>query len=244
MNKISNAIKCCNCKDLLDSPVLLPCYHSICNKHTLNLKGPITCNKCKLEHPIPPNVGFPYNEALAEIIDAQISTLDFGKEHKEAKQSCEHLEQIVKKFKETFKDPLKFVYEAIDYLENVVQFKGDEMKLKIDETVRHHISRMEEYKKNCKSTSEYVAKLEAFDRISQEKLDKWMATLNELKLNENEYRLIKDECEKAAVSLKSELSKFKQNFLSQSRFRQFTAEIEHDFDKIVIDPEFYINNHG
>jgi hypothetical protein len=145
MNKLSNAIKCVNCRQALNSPVLLPCGCSLCKKHTIDVKGPITCYSCEIDHPVPPNGGFPHNKALDDIIDAQICNLDFGKEHQEAKHSCENLDELLSKIEELINDPSNFTYEAIGCLKSVVQLKGEEMKMKIDEKMTNFISKLDEY---------------------------------------------------------------------------------------------------
>lgn len=54
MEKISKALKCVECKEILEIPaVLLPCYHSICQKHVSAKKNSgdkLKCDKCEFEH--------------------------------------------------------------------------------------------------------------------------------------------------------------------------------------------------
>jgi hypothetical protein len=120
MNMISNAIKCVVCKHVLTSPVLLPCGDSVCKKHTIDAKGPILCTTCDIEHQIPPNGGFLANKGLAEIIAAQIGNIDFGIEHRQAKYSCQHFDELLAQIEDILKDPYNFTYEAIGCLKNIV----------------------------------------------------------------------------------------------------------------------------
>ena len=54
MDKVKKAIKCVNCLEVLKSPVLLPCSHSICDKHVTDSdKETIKCGLCKVDHLIP-----------------------------------------------------------------------------------------------------------------------------------------------------------------------------------------------
>lgn len=244
MNILSNAVKCVNCKKVLESPVLLPCSHSICRKHTLDAKGSsIFCNKCGNEHTIPQISGFPHNEALADIISAQIATLDLGLGHNEAKQSCATLDELLTKIEQILQDPFNFTYEAINYLKNVVQLKGEEMKFKIDEKMNGLIGKLEDYKQECKkglSTAEYVEKSEALGRdkdVARDELEKWEDILNEIKVNEQEWRRIKSESEKAIVIFETKLVEFKVD-LFPKRFQELRDEIEKEFGKFKLSPEF------
>jgi hypothetical protein len=252
MNKLSNSIKCVNCKYVLSSPVLLPCSHSICQKHTVDVQGTILCGQCEKEHEIPPNTGFPHISALAEIIEAQKNSkdlvtfldLDFGKEHREAYYSCQYLDGLLSKIDELLKDPYNFTYEAITYLKDVVQLKGEEMKLKIDNQMSELISKLDEYNNECKknlTTKEYLTKLEEI-RVEKEEtrksLDKWMGTLNEMKFKQTEWETIKKESDDAIKRLEADLLMFKTDVLLQNRFDKLRAEIEDNFGEIEINPLF------
>jgi hypothetical protein len=81
MDKVKKAIKCVNCLEVLKSPVLLPCSHSICDKHlTDGDKETIKCGLCKVDHLIPENeIGFPKNQALEDVIASNIDSFNFGK---------------------------------------------------------------------------------------------------------------------------------------------------------------------
>lgn len=251
MNKIQNAIKCVNCKNVLDRPIILPCTHSICQKHaalskSLDLNGSsLFCNACGIQHQIPLNGGFTLNLALCEIIDAKIGSLDLGKEHTDAKQACQNFEQLLDKIDNILADPANFIYEAIGFLKNVIQLKGDEMKLRIDEKMNASFEKLREYDDRCKDllkTSEFKAKSAKFS-LEKEKarrdFEKWMATLNEVKLNEEEWKRVKRESEKAIEMFKIELDRFKiELLLGEERFVGIQIQIEKDFGNFELDPEF------
>ena len=98
MNRIRNAIKCAICREILKSPVILPCSDSICKKHvSKQTNDVIRCEKCGVKHEIPTN-GFHANSALQEIIEAEIANLDLGSVHKKAKKSCESVEKALSAF--------------------------------------------------------------------------------------------------------------------------------------------------
>ena len=69
MEKARKAISCVECLKRLESPVFLPCSHSICENHVKEVnKTSIKCGECGVEHKIPENAGFPRNHALEDII--------------------------------------------------------------------------------------------------------------------------------------------------------------------------------
>lgn len=113
-------IKCANCPNVMNSPISLPCDHSICQKHTVGVNGLFTCNKCGNEHQMPENGHFSPNEGLAKQIEANIGYLKFSEEHSETLNYCERLETLLDSIDCVINDPYNFTYEAITFLKNVV----------------------------------------------------------------------------------------------------------------------------
>jgi hypothetical protein len=184
MDRVLKAMKCAICRDILESPVILPCSHTICKKHVSNQNnGIIRCEQCGVEHQIPTN-GFNANNALQEIIEAEIANLDFVSVHKEARKSCESFEKALKEFESLIKDPKFLTNEKISELKNNVQLKGEELKLKIDQEMKKLLDRLEEYERQCKeylSSNEFKEeskKLESEMKIAQSNLDSWIECLN------------------------------------------------------------------
>ena len=184
MNKILNALKCAICRDILESPVILPCFDTICKKHvSKQINEVIRCEQCGVEHQIPAN-GFHPNNALQEIIDAEIANLELGSVHKEAKKSCESLEKALEEFEVLLKDPYFYPHERISELKNSVQLKGEELKLIIDEETKKFIERLEEYERQSKeflSSKEFIVESNKFDnelKIAQSNLHSWLESLN------------------------------------------------------------------
>ena len=184
MNKILNAIKCVICREILESPVILPCNDTICKKHVLNQSSDtIRCGKCGVEHRIPTN-GFQPALALQEIIEAEIGHFDFGSVHNNAKKSCELFEEAIKEFEVHLKDPYFYIHERITELRNIVQLKGEELKLVIDQEMKKHFDRLEEYERQSKeyiSSNEFNVeskKLENELKLAQSNLDSWLTSLN------------------------------------------------------------------
>lgn len=244
MFKITNAIKCVNCRELLETPVILPCSHSVCKKHTTIEAASICCLKCGEEHVQPTNGnGFLLNEALAEIIEAQLGSLEFGTEHyNHAKQSCQDLDDLLTKIERLLHDPFNFTYEAIEFFKNVVQLKGEEAKLRIDEEMTRLIDSLNKYKSECKDnleTREYLREMGRFEseiEASRQNLEMWLCKLDEF--NEEGWKKIKRESEKAIRMFETNLAQFKIDLLLQKRFWEYRAEIEQAFGKFELETEY------
>lgn len=239
MDKISNLIKCFNCTNVLDSPVLLPCGHSICKKHTINYHGRILCHTCELEHSIPDGGGFPENKALAGIIDSKIYDFYLGDEYKAAKKSCQHFEELLSRIENILNDPYNYAYEEIDNLKNLIQTKCEEMILGINQKLEEIIHKLDKYKGDFKanfSTEEYLAKsasLELTKETSRKELEKWLETLNDFSVSKDEWKRTANESKIGIRGLESELNKFKNDLLPQN-YNDFRAEIEKEFGKFEI----------
>jgi chromosome segregation ATPase len=196
-------------------------------------------------HPKPTNGdSFPPAKALAEIIDAKIASIDFGNEHKEANQSCLNLDDLIRKFENFINDPFDFAYEAIDYLKNVVQLKGEEELLRVSQNLHRILGKLDEYKVECKTKfagkNKYSTKIENV-RVEKEEarkeLNMWLLKLNELKVDWREYERIKSESERMIKNFENKLMEIKFDIFPE-RFDEFRAEIEKDFGRFKIDPSF------
>lgn len=186
MNKIQNAIKCWNCLQVLDSPVILPCFDSICKKHVNQSENStIRCEKCGCEHNIPKD-GFPTNKALAEIIESEIAEIDYGQDHNNAKKSCQLLADAIKDYKAILQDPSNFTRETIEELKKSTELKRDELKQRIDEEANKCIALLDNYEKGCNDYLESnedqlenrFGELESEIENLQSDLDSWLEILN------------------------------------------------------------------
>lgn len=241
MDELFDAIKCVNCRNVLNSPVILPCGCSICQKHTHDLitGSPILCSLCEIEHTLPPNGYFTPNTYLEQILEAKIGSLNFGQEHIKAKQSCSRLDELLTQIEQILNDPFNFIYEAIEYLKQVSLEKFEE-----DENRALLFAQLDKFKACCKRylrSRKYLStanSLEKRKENTRQELEKWEATLNELKINKFRWERIKSECEMIIKSLEIELEKFKIEKLLQKRFEIYRAKIENKYGKFQIDSRF------
>lgn len=151
------------------------------------------------------------------------------------------MNDLLNEIEDTLKDPFNFTHEAIEFLKNVVQLKGEEMKAEIKKKMDHCLKKLETYKGECKSgfkTNEYLKESNRFfheKESTRKQLDEWLNTLNEIKFNESEWKRIKSESATKIDIIRNELDRFKAEVLLQRRYGEFRAEIEHNFDKFEID---------
>ena len=184
MDTILNAIKCSICREILESPVILPCNDIVCKKHVSNQTNDIIqCEKCGVEHVIPAN-GFLPVHSLEKIIKSGIGQMNFGRVHKEAKKSCESFKNHLKEFEVILKDPYFFTHEKISELKNTVQLKGEQLMLIIEKEMKKLIDTIEEYEIESKEyllTNEFNVeskKLENELKAAQLNLNSWLESLN------------------------------------------------------------------
>jgi hypothetical protein len=117
METIEEAIKCAECKRVLESPVLLPCSDSICKKHVKEGASEFHCLACDIIHPVP-SAGFPVNKALALMLKRKIQNSRFSPEYNRALESIKDLENKVDEAKLFQRDPHFFINKVISELKS------------------------------------------------------------------------------------------------------------------------------
>ena len=149
MYKILRAIKCKKCDSYLVDPVLLPCSHSICQRH-IDLAGiinkrKIKCGKCSKDHVIPRS-GFIHIDALSAIMNTRIGESTWNAIYEEAYQLCQTLEECVSNVEDVLKDPMSLQRDEINELEQSMVKLSDEVKRKNARELNRILDKTEEYK--------------------------------------------------------------------------------------------------
>lgn len=112
MDKIHPSVQCPECRLTLSDPVLLPCGNVICLSHTRVSKSTIMCAACGQWHP---NKNFVVIKPFSMlIVDAEISKLDFGKTHAEAKKACDRLNHELVKVRAIINDLELFIHDTVN----------------------------------------------------------------------------------------------------------------------------------
>lgn len=232
MDRIMKAINCSECQQVLETPIILPCQHSICQKHVneKNIGDKIRCSKCGVEHEIPAN-GFLVVEALCEIIESQIGSIDFGSVHKEAVESCGQLGRYIQDIENLLSDPSEYIYEEISRLKNRLQVKSEEIKFKIDIETDKLLNKLNDYQNQCKTSlsNEFYLKEKANFEVGKNyfsvNLDMWKAYLNEVKVDEEKWREITEQSRNAIDELEESFKIFKGDLLG-SEFYNYQDEVD------------------
>lgn len=238
MEKISSALKCVNCKQILSGPVFLPCGHMICQKHTQIGDDKIVCLECGLEHP---NREFVIAKAVSDIIEAKLATLEFGPKHREATKSCDELKKQLEKNETILNDYDSHIFEKIGLLKNRVLLRSEELKKKIDEITQEIIDDLNVYQDECRMNVEksFLDAKSVFKKKNKEvktKLIEWSSALNELKFDQQKWKRIQNECERAIRELNQQLTSFeKELLLNKYLVKNKTIN---DFEGVQIDHVF------
>lgn len=208
MDKVLNALKCVNCREILSVPVILPCGHMICQQHIHVDDSQVMCCNCGIHHP---NKEFITVKSVADMLEANLPSLDFGNQHKQVTKLCEELRNQLDKNDAMLNNFDTHIYEEISSLKNRVMLKSEKLKLSIDETTKEIISDLEELKKQCKinfkeNTQEdgfkcSMDKFRTLNESTKKKLNEWSQLLNQLKYDEEKCKKIQEDCKQTITDL-------------------------------------------
>lgn len=226
MEKIFDAITCSRCKEVLKTPIVLPCGHSMCKIHTDETGNQLICPKCGLQYR---NEGFPINTELLVIIESQIGSIDFGKSHREAKDACDKLEEILDLINSIIKDPLNISREAIDQLKYQVLLKSEQLKFEIEEKTEKLISVLSEYGQNCElnfgNLKSDITILENFKKSGENILKESRNFLNNFKVDQEIFENIVNDCKCKVEEITIEIESFK-NHLFVNQFEEKKTQVD------------------
>lgn len=253
MDKVKKAIKCISCLEILESPVLLPCSHSICFKHVRDVSNEsIKCEICEVDHRIPSKIGFPKNQALEEIIEANIDSLYFGKSHIEALENCNQLESVLKSVDRLESDPYEYSREEFHELRNRVYLKSEQLKMNVDQKKDELLNFLTEFEVKCGNILPCIKKqnrrkkfnklsrksFNNFNRVREQAksdLKSWLNDLDGVKIDEAKWEEILRKCKITISDLKFAMKSSKNGLLmEEDQFYKSKVEL---FENINIDSD-------
>lgn len=242
MDKVLNALKCSNCRSILTSPVTLPCGHTICQSHTRVSDENIICSECESSHA---NKNFAVNQALANMIEAQLSSFDFGPKYKECVQSVENVREQLRKNELAVNDSDYFIHESIDKLRNKVVLKSEQLKTRIDEITQELLDDLDMFERECKEEkrhhgikqNSFVDEFKRQNDAAMESCEKWSNELNELRFDDHKWTTIKEESEKELGALRGKLGQFERELLAnnESDKKKYLVDL---FETVNLDSSF------
>lgn len=161
MEIIFNRVKCFDCKHILQSPIILPCFKTVCNKHVP--KQDIShyfCLSCQKNHNIPKN-GYARNMVMENFIELNLPA------YKRAFDSSELFKSTIDGLERLTNEPRDLINEAIGDLKSQIKRRREkliqEIKLNrvrkaivknktikmIDERFGRVLIEMDMYEKEC-----------------------------------------------------------------------------------------------
>jgi hypothetical protein len=238
MEAFLKSIKCQQCGIILESPVILPCSHSVCKKHEKE-NTTVVCTECEEIYDVP-SEGYSENKALAEIIFSRISELELEPERKKTIKECNKLIEKIEEAKRLVDDPKDYIYDCILDLKLRIQLSREKFKLQIDQEAEMVMEFLEEYENECKkssSSNEIESKVKEI-KIGLEKttidLESWTKYLDNFKVSREEYENIQTKCEETILRIKNELALFQETLLTNTTNIHAIERFINGFEKIDI----------
>ena len=212
MDKVLKALKCFNCREILSNPVLLSCGHMICQKDTQFDDDKVLCSECGIDHE---NKCFVVVKGFADLIEANLASFDFGTQHKQTRESCDKLKNLVDKNDTLLNDLNYHIHEEIGLLKNRIMLRSEQLKKQIDEITQEMLDGLDKYEGECKircgetangtNFKNMMEKLKEKNEDAKKKWNEWSKILNELKYDEEKCKIIQKDCEKNVKDLAEKL---------------------------------------
>ena len=225
MNIINDAITCISCKEILKSPVFLPCGHSICKHHEdevdeeNNKKRKIECDNCNETHEIPEK-RFAPNRALEYLMKVNIDELDLGDEYNSAFHKCNEFEDLTEEFNNIKNDPEMRINTVVRDLRNKVDLRREELKQEIDKKALEMIEKINEFEKDCKKSIELDSNLDNKIGEWRNELEQSRLALKSLKRNTEKWNEVSITMRSHLKDLQTEFMKLNEN-LFLNRLNEF-----------------------
>lgn len=219
MDAIKLAIKCNECLNILNKPVMLPCGLSVCQKHIENFKNRVFfCKECEKDHLIEES-NLIVNKGLEMLIEANLDNLKSGPNYDATFKLCEEFDVTIRDAETLSNEPAYFIKQTINKLKNTTELIREEHKLKIDEKADDIIKQLESYELECNiniDTSDAkikIAKIKENIGKMKQQLANWKKILNSFELKEDQSKTVKTMCDQLNSSLKIESCDLKKDFL-------------------------------
>ena len=252
--------KCSYCNCLLESPVILPCSETICERHVNeivtngiipgdNTIRSIKCNSCNDDHPIIKH-GFPRDKRVAKLLARGFHRMNFGETHSKATNSCKLLTETIDKLKKLTDDPNGFITEYFNNLNNQIDHHKevtmnqietfyinllDEIrKYKEEFTIDHKRDFKGDFKEDFKVNYDLMEEMKRNLVLWQEKL-----TIPDLSQSDFTFENIEQNINKSIQVLNERIEDFKLEILNGKEYKFDTKRIisAKDFGLIKAEPK-------
>ncbi len=233
-NKFEELLKCKLCHETLKSPVVLPCYETICAKDlTVDDNGQIKCFFCN-EHHTSPTKGFPVDKRTQDFLDLFYDQLIHSSAYKTGKIYLDELEAKFKQVDSLEQDPFNYIYEYFLDIKTKVDIRREEMKLEIDSYSDKLIGDLKRYESECKDCLNKVAELSKDLKASREVYEEIRSQFEDFNLVEKnllELNIKGEELNKTVASL---IHGFKKTLMKNMsyEFKSVPVNVENIFGQI------------
>jgi hypothetical protein len=195
MKGFLDTVKCIHCKLILQTPINLPCGHTICKKHISDQKcHSYSCLSCGKIHTVP-NDGFPLNHSLVFLIDLNLAG------YKNALNACNTLKSAINEMV-LIKNEQKFQFEReIKEIKSGICSKRDVLIKEITTKSEQMINEIEMYENEGQNSMEKMS--DKFETVKKKvveknraKLDEWLIEFsNSQTTSEVNLAIISEQCE-------------------------------------------------
>lgn len=150
MEIINESIQCGQCRQLLHSPVVLPCGNSICREHVTTCVEPsLYCLSCQSDHEIP-EAGFCPNRALEQIISTRIRNFKYPEDYVKSIESCNVSLMVLKQMKDKLDlSAENYITKMYDEMRNKIELKRETFKLTVADDYDKLAHNLDIFKQDC-----------------------------------------------------------------------------------------------
>ena len=253
MTDLKKVLTCNYCNFIYESPVILPCAETMCEKHVEELKKrnsqveKINCVFCKEEHLTPKN-GFPKDKSMIKLMNLELHIVDVS--HKRAVDCCHNLYEMIEKLENLTQKPESFINEYFDEMTAKIDLTRDENRIKLEKCHENNIKDIDVYKKECLTQ---LKNLESWKSLNSEKdiiknskkdLEVWQKKITSPESNKNDFTFenIEKNVNNRVEIIKKTIDDLKENLLI---CREFTFENKNisseDFGILKVDFKVFFN---
>jgi hypothetical protein len=172
---IKVVLNCKWCHELLDTPIILPCYQTVCEKHETHFRDGVepgcngmlpTCKLCDQVHKLRnENDHFPANTIVQTLLEKEIKKLSFGVEYEKALSSLDELKDGLSHFEETIKNPDEIISTYFQDMRSEVGLIREELIERIDKCTEAVLVDVNKYEEECKANLDDLKRIVAARKV-------------------------------------------------------------------------------
>jgi len=223
LKDLENLTKCLLCKNIYETPIILPCAERICLKDLnwlLDQKSNrFGCLFCDEEHCLPEK-GFRVDQKLNELVSMKLHKLDLSKLEKNrlAKVSCDKLHSNIVQIKSLREQPKLYLNEYFAQLRNEVDLKREQFKKRLEEIYEHMLKEIKEFEMEClnQTTSAHMTEENCSESGLEEienKVKRWNQILNVFEFDEKNWDAIRTQADEIGTGLDKKVNRLKEKIL-------------------------------